>query len=663
MVIYPCGIATMTKSCFFFTESQKHWCLHGANVEINSLISGVIIEGGFRPLPICDFKKDRIEFNDNDFELIISITNTEWGEIKASLRNLSGNDVIINAVVLGAASAEQADQCIQLGHAPSDSYRILLNSFDSWGKTGSRPWKKQIGSKLNGDRLHDRSYLVTAIWSRANRQTLIIGSTRTHEFLSVFNWTASDSDKTGFSFARELNISISSGEQLQVGDFAVFECQNLCSGLELYASRYFKPVETEKHFFYGWSTWDYYLSWPTIADIESTCDFINSDDDLKSKVKIISIDDGWYHQRGDWRANIDFCSNRATCADLIISKGFVPGIWTLPLLVSPGGRLSVKNLDWFIKGRDGLHLNMNMGDPLFTDAIYCLDFTVPQVQEYILDLYKSMYDEGFRYFKIDFLRTCCQLPQYSLANPKVSRLSMLRDCIKMIRQAVGKDSAICACGAPFEAVQGLVDFVRTCDDVKHYWSNLQRSARSIAHRFWTHGNLWYADPDFCIVRGKDTAGMSPDCFPLAIPKDHIPFRWISGSPMSINEAQVWATIQIIAGGPIILGDNLLTLNASGRKVLDEVLRTHDAMTKFAPLDLMDSPAPAVWIRYKNSIKFEPKQADLIAIFNWWDNVSEYDISSCINGLKYVDIWTNEKINLADGMIRIAPRSVRLLKIY
>ena len=647
-------------SFHFFKEDGKYWGLKGRRVCLSGLVSSIMVDGILTPLTsIQKLTADRFTVSNNLFELNIKLQKTKFFEIGCTIRNLSEKEFFVQKVIIAGLNNGSDKSGIFLGGNP-EAYRIFLNSFDSWGKTGSRPWIKRLGIKQQGDRLHDHSSLVSAIWSVETRNCFVIGATEMGRFPSFFCWTdLQDAEKPSFSMGRDLYISIKPNETLHLGWFMLSETTSLVDGLRDYASYYFKPLKTAKDFFYGWSTWDYYLSYPTFEDVKENARYIKATPFLASHIKVISIDAGWFHMLGDWRANIDFESNRADCARWIQQQGFIPGIWSTPLLVHPSARLVVERPDWFINGPDGMPLNVNETDPLATEKIYCLDFTVKAVQDYIYSLYRQQYNEGYRYFKLDFLKACCAQPHIPLMNKSVTRLEMLRNCISVIRQAVSSKSAICACGAPFEAVQGIVDFVRTSDDVKNFWSNIQRTARSVVHRFWTHSYLWYADPDFCVVRGLDTGGLSPHRFPLPIPSEHIPFRWISGHPFTKNEAQVWATVQIISGGPIILSDRLTSLNLEGKRILQTIF-DHHSITPFEPLDLMDSPIPSLWCRINPYKHGKEKKYDMIALFNWWDEPKPFDISFLAAEHPWFEVWENKQLQLNSPLI-IQPRSAKLLR--
>ena len=643
------------------SQNKKHWAITGDFFELAGLVCGVIIDKKFIAFNITAFEKDLDAFcitcENQDLQMRVVLTpENDFLSITPSLKNISSKKIFVENAVFAAIDDGGR---LSLGDDPKN-YRVLINGFDSWNKTGTRPYLKDLRNKPLGDIRFSRevtSHIVTAVWSKETKHTLFIGAKRDHAYPSTYNLVSfNDENKEGLSIERQINHSLMPGQQINFEDFQLHQCLDLAAMLENFAKDNFAPVDTSDKFNVAWSTWDYYLNNPSFNDVLENMKMINSNPVLKEKVDVISVDAGWFNITGDWRANIDFFSDRAAMAKNIISEGFIPGIWLMPLVVSPGAKITRYNVDWFIKDENGDHFNLNYGDQLWGDAIFCLDFTVPEVKDYIFNLFRQMYLEGYRYFKLDFLRIYLRHPKYELFDKNVNRAQMLRSCLETIRDAVGDDSAICACGAPLEIVQGVVDFVRTSDDVKHYWSNYQRTARSIGNRYWTHKNLFNADPDFFIIRGKDTADLTGSPWILPFPKVHEPFRWISGTPATYNEAQVAATVQLISSGPLVLGDRLKMLNQKGLGLIEKVLN-NIKNTKFTALDIMDANTTCVWARCDDSGEY-----DMFAIFNWYDEPITLDCSQWMQSRIWHDFWEDKNVNLNTQAITIAPRSVKVYDI-
>ena len=164
-----------------------------------------------------------------------------------------------------------------------------------------------------------------------------------------------------------------------------------------------------------------------------------------------------------------------------------------------------------------------------------MDVTHPQVQQWIRELFTRLRGDGFGIFKIDFVQHLMQAGAYH--DRTVPRGAVLRKLFEIIRQAIGADRYLFACGAPIESVTGLADAIRTSGDIHNHWSHVLMNLTGISARWWMQGRLWNNDPDFLIVR---TATNCPDV-PLNRPRNPRPFSygqmWLSGREFDDREAR------------------------------------------------------------------------------------------------------------------------------
>jgi len=374
--------------------ASKSWRLAGTYFSISNLTSGFITKGQFIPLPLQTARRQNarclLEFANEQLKLVLDFAflNESWCQCDAYFTVIAQHPLQIESVVLARIDPAVADRSIDL-HAHNKTYRVLINAFDAGEQTGSRPCLRRLFNKNAGDVPADTSSMVTAVWSTESRCTVLFGSLCKSDFPLSFQWARDLPDKPGtFALKRHLELTIEPGRKIPLGTLLCNQSKQLTTALSEYASRYFKPLRTPTEMFTGWSTWDYYLFNPTLKDVKENIKVIRSDAFLCEKIKFISIDCGWFNYPGDWRANIDFQSNRAAIALQITKEGFIPGIWTMPLLVGPNAPIVRTNVGWFIRDDNGDHVNVNAGE--WPDVIFSLDFTVPEVRDYIYDLYSRM---------------------------------------------------------------------------------------------------------------------------------------------------------------------------------------------------------------------------------------------------------------------------------
>ena len=87
-----------------------------------------------------------------------------------------------------------------------------------------------------------------------------------------------------------------------------------------------------------------------------------------------------------------------------MEAGFIPGIWTAPFLVQKKTPIMRQHPEWLLRDKTGRPVvgmwNPNWG---FFRYAYALDISRPDVREYLKKVFQTLYENGFRFFKIDFL--------------------------------------------------------------------------------------------------------------------------------------------------------------------------------------------------------------------------------------------------------------------
>ncbi|MFH2039220.1 MAG: glycoside hydrolase family 36 protein [Chloroflexota bacterium] len=193
---------------------------------------------------------------------------------------------------------------------------------------------------------------------------------------------------------------------------------------------------------------------------------------------VFQIDDGWQKNIGDWEANEKFPSGMSIMADAIKMTGRKAGLWLAPLLVVPSSSIFQNHNNWLLRNEKGnlVHAGVN-----WSERLYALDTTHPEVLEWLSDLMKKIRDWGYDYVKLDFL--------YAGALPgkrwqTIPREAAYRHGLETIREALG-DAYLLTCGAPILPSLGLCDGIRVGPDVSDAW-NLEFESR-ILHNFAVPG--------------------------------------------------------------------------------------------------------------------------------------------------------------------------------
>ena len=217
---------------------------------------------------------------------------------------------------------------------------------------------------------------------------------------------------------------------------------------------------------------------------------------------VFQVDDGWQVNIGDWEANQKFPAGMQALAAKIRATGRTPGLWLAPLLVVPSSRVFQQHPDWLLQDADGriVSAGFNWGEQLYT-----LDTTHPEVLGWLKALIQRVRAWGFDYLKLDFLYAGA-LP--GKRHSDLPREAAYRQGLQTMRDAMGADAYLLACGAPVLPSLGLCDAMRVGPDVAGEWEShrdavllynpttpgTRNAIRTTVNRLWLQP-LVAVDPD------------------------------------------------------------------------------------------------------------------------------------------------------------------------
>ncbi len=377
----------------------------------------------------------------------------------------------------------------------------------------------------------------------------------------------------------------------------------------------------------GWLSWYHFGPWVAREDVLANAAILGAGDG-ELGYRLIQVDDGWQEAYGDWIPNRKFPGGLAALARDLADRDQVLGAWTAPFLVSAGADLARTAPEaWFVQdpttGVRGIDPRHAVFGPM-----HVLDARHPDVLRHLRAMYRRLYEDGVRYFKIDFLYA---------GGYAGSRA--LRQGIQAIREGV-RDAYILACGAPLLPMVGLVEGCRVGQDVASpiydfetgaprptifgdevTWVARNAGARQCLHH-WFH-----LDPDVALVGGN----------------------------LTLEQGRQLVTLSALTGGPFFAGDDLRALDGERLALLTnpEVLQLaggSPAIPDWEP-GVADLPA-SHW-----------RRGDVLAVFNWTAEAREIPLRAPgLEGCR--DLWARRDLKgLADGaLLPVAAHSVRLLRI-
>jgi hypothetical protein len=352
-------------------------------------------------------------------------------------------------------------------------------------------------------------------------------------------------------------------------------------GVKFYApldkSRYSRPPS-------GWCSWYYYYNRITADEVKRNAEWIAAN--LKDYgAEYVQIDDGWQGSGSrtdarNWETinTNHFPKGMAAVARDIKSLGLETGLW-----IAPHGQSS----DAVVKTNPGVFLLKSDGTTASDtwEGRYLLDPSVPATEPYLRHLFQRMSGWGYDYFKIDGQPIV--VDEYGkkksfMKNPSDDAAGLYRKTLETIRGAIGPDRYLLGCwGIPVEGA-GIMNGSRTGGDVVLGWGGFQVALRPTLQFYYLHNIVWYSDPDALLVR----------------------------SPLTLEQARVWATLEGLTGQALMSSDRLMDLSEDRVELLRRVFPATD----IRPLDLFPTEQyKRIWDLKVNHLG---RRYDVVGVFSF-----------------------------------------------
>ena len=265
----------------------------------------------------------------------------------------------------------------------------------------------------------------------------------------------------------------------------------------------------------GWCSWYELGGAVTEDDLVANLDFCAKHFD-QTFFRYIQLDAGYQRAAGDWEMNAKFPHGHRWLTDRIHAQRLLAGLWVAPFAVAEASGVPAAHAAWLLKGQDGAPQLVDTRDD-WGGRVYALDGAHPEVRQWLYDLGRRVVrDWGYDYLKIDFL-------EWATAGAAhyggLTHAEAYRGGLAALRDGLGTEAFLLACGAPLQHAAGLVDGVRIGGDVDASWGGIQGPARAAALRSFYHRAAWLNDPDCLVAR----------------------------APLTLDEARVWAAV--VAASP------------------------------------------------------------------------------------------------------------------
>jgi len=340
-------------------------------------------------------------------------------------------------------------------------------------------------------------------------------------------------------------------------------------------------------------------------------------------LKYIQIDDGYSPTEGDWLdANPQYGDIRESLAD-ITKSGFSPAIWVAPFIAEKKSRILAEHPGWFIQNTN--HQPFDSSTVGFGgwrhDPWFVLDGTNPETQGYLKKLFQTMRKEwNVAYFKLDAnywgaVHSC------KFHDRKATRVEAYRRGMQAVIEGAGPDAVILGCNAPIWPSFGLVNAMRTSNDIERSWDSFSSTGRENLNRVWLNGRQWASDPDCVLLTDANLP----------------PHAW-----------QFHATIAHAVDGLILSGDKAASLSPEKINVLKKLLN-HKGKT----------------VQFENS-HYELGTMDcgmrqFHYLFNWSKTPADRTIHLKEKS-HLIDYWTDQDLGVQEGnyVVRSLPGQSAML---
>ena len=556
--------------------------------------------------------------------LLDTLDKSPWAAIQGKIKNSGRKPLRIGKVNLLQLSSDR-EGLLDLGHHPSE-YRILIESGASGNYTGVRSIVANNGT-------HESKHL-SLLYSPSSKVAFLAGQgtieetwvkiiTEYGEKDHLGNYTCTQHDKIGrwrieCDFADYL---LDPGEEISTDYILLAFHSDPFFLLESYADAVCKLNKvrefTQQDIPVGWMTWynqDSHLrggggnARGAVKEsiVLEQARFIR--DHLKDfGVNFIKIDEGYERALGDWDANEFVPSGMDGLARKISSLGLTPGIWLSPFMVSERAKVFQDHPDWFVNkdGKPYPYWEWSMVPP--HDTVYVPDPTHPKARKWIASVYRKFMRSGYKFFKNDFVDGP-GLTDVEFRDKKVTRgLKLWRQGFRIIRDAVGKDCHIQPCSGPTIAGVGIVDSARIEVDIgggvgEKQWNTLKAVARGIACKYYQNRKFFINDPDNLIVSEYEQFKSYGSKAKLAHTVE-----------MMKTEAQVRASLAVLCGGILCLGDRLTLLDEEQLELIRRCLPVYGESAR--AVDMFQNEFPEIWVL---DVQKSWGSWKIVSLFNWQD---------------------------------------------
>ena len=421
--------------------------------------------------------------------------------------------------IFGAAYAAQAEKVFVQGlgmEGPSGVYDLGTDVPDSFGLTA---WCRGKNAMIAYAEDHRR---YTTVFRTGTRKTYGGKSTEI---------------SAGF------NLEGTAKEETELPVLFLEESDDLMTGLQDCAGKIARAMHarTPAQPLFFWGSW--YHAYENM-DRRMLDDYLK---DMKSRPEFpfscVEIDAGYAACPGDWlTASHHWPDGMQEAANAITDAGYRAGIWVAPFIVGENSRLYREHPDWVIRKTDGSPLSQLQcyTEPKLWGVrdsnYYVLDASHPDALAYIRTVFSTLKEWGYTFFKTDFMLWNMQDTSLVLRyRDDLTSVEIVRMVLETIREAIGEESCLLGCIAPFMPFIGFADGMRIAGDCGAKWDGAygpRNLLRELPADMYFNHVFWQNDPDAMLIRDFDTQFTKEEAVSLTL------LQALSGGAVSTSDPTV-----------------------------------------------------------------------------------------------------------------------------
>jgi hypothetical protein len=311
----------------------------------------------------------------------------------------------------------------------------------------------------------------------------------------------------------------------------------------------------------------------------------------------IQLDDGYNHENHrhwdrDWDP-VTFPHGPIWLADYIKSKGFIPGLWTVPYsyCVEHG------KPEWFLRDKKGQVVMDYQGGGE-------LDFSRENIiEEYWIPLFTNLKAQGWEYHKFDMGNTVRMWERYRdrFYDRSQSTFDVSVKSMKIFREIMGPEVWHTNHPDNSGGRMGFIDVAGCGRDPGPGWRQMNNFFEVISNNTYQNHIIWYSDPDCIVLRGKPTRADAAES---------------NNEFLDLEEARTAASLLSLTGLQWLSGDDLTQLEPARVELIKKCI----PILPIFPIDLFGRGRDPKYYPEIFDLKINKPSGiyDVIAVTNWQD---------------------------------------------